>query len=115
MNRKNSPVWVKGLLILVGSVLGMALVTIGVLAVLDVGRSPEKKFTDIITSRIAGAEDVTARDNIGLGMAVCSAEEAGLPRDIVVEQFVKNGFTPREADIVIDAANEYLCELGTEN
>ncbi len=95
-----------------GSLVAASLVMWGIITLVDtVVRSvnPEAAYINTVHSAVVGSDQADDRDTIHLGLAVCSAQDAGVPRDGMVREFTKNGFTEREANSVIDAANLYLC------
>lgn len=72
--------------------------------------NPERAFVDTVTSQVVGADETDGRNLLELGMSICGAEGRGGSHAEIVAAFTKNGFTSREANVMIDAADRYLCD-----
>lgn len=95
---------------IVGGVLAVVIAAVIAIAVMSAPHgTPEEQFLAVVHSQVAGSAVESDREALSLGVTICSTEEAGVSRSKMVEVFVGNGFTVREANVVIDAANRFLC------
>lgn len=99
---------------IIGGVVAVVIAAVIAFAVMSAPRgTPEEQFLAAVHSQVAGTSVESDRDALALGVTICSTEEAGVSRSKMVEVFGANGFTAREANVMIDAAEKFLCVKGS--
>jgi len=73
--------------------------------------TPEEAYVSAVHGQILGSETNTGRDIVALGSAVCEALDSGISESQVVSIVVESGFTVREAQFIVDAAEKFLCTV----
>ena len=77
--------------------------------------TPEETFVQKVHQQILGSEFSSDRDILELGVMICSALDGGMGRAEVVSVGSENGFTVREAGVVVDASEQFLCPTSGGN
>lgn len=95
------------LALILGLLMGLAAALMGCA---PAASSPEESFTNAVRADVADLAETSDRDIISLGVSICDSLELGFSEDFIIETGTDNGFTAREAEVVLVAAQEWICE-----